>query len=409
VDPLVGSYTLGEDLTHLARLDIRKIGTGYEAIVTRLYGEPTAVVVSVTGTSVLLTGNVVVLTASGCAGGERAWTSVDIPRTADGRLGSPPVFGVTDTFPRSSEFIGPCCGVIDDVITTTPTPPLTPDRTPPWASAAVISPVLPGGPVPWDPISVSVSEGVPASQLSTTASLVLAGTTAPLDVTWKIVPSPVDASWNAFVKEEGHVTDWDEVAGKSLQFITSPGLTDPSGNTSVGYTFAPFAFLNIGKPAAAFDFDGPVTLATWGSTRLVTGGTADAAVCESGGCAILDPLAPGIAGRLATSGSASEVHVRYRVLFAFDAAYPSPYQGWPPVVELARPGAPAIVQSFAYGTLHDLGTSAGTLHWASDWTTAVFPVPPAPPGAEIGFRIWSATTTPCFPDARLVIESITTG
>jgi hypothetical protein len=404
VDPLVGSYDIYGNEGDSARLDIRKTSTGYEAIITPDGGHPASVSMTITDTSVHLSGSIV-LPPGQCGVFGWTWTSVTIPRLPDGSLGSHPT--LTASGPNYS-YSDPCCEYVDNI----PAPGgpfLLRDTTPPRLSLGTMpTNVPPGQLLPWDSIPIGVSEGVPASKVLASLSLVEVPSASPVGgISWNVSASPVELAWDAIVRVEAVASSWDAVAGKKVQVVAAPGVPDLAGNLSSASRLSAVTFADVGPPRARFDLDAPAVLATWGTARLAAAGTPDADVCEAGGCALVGPFGgyDGIAGRLATSGAVSEVHIRFRLLSVSEVVPGSSAPPWMPLVEVVRPGQASVVQALPVGPMH-VSTSPSLLSWASDWATAVITVPSASPGAEIGFRLWSPGGSCVAIRAMLVIDSI---
>ena len=103
---------------------------------------------------------------------------------------------------------------------------------------------------------------------------------------------------------------------------------------------------------------------------------------------------------------------RYRVLLQANTPDTVMSSIWPMEITLVRPGGARESHRLLYGSLRDLGSTAGELRWTSEWVTQMFVAPTAPSGAEVGFRIGedSLTRGACAfgINALVVIESVTT-
>jgi hypothetical protein len=292
-----------------ARIDLRTLGTDYEAIVTLRWGSPTSMTASVTDSEVLLTGSISVLDAANPARTDE-WTLVRIPRKPDG---SP--FGSISAQGQASEVEG-------DVSTRYPIQSggtIGRDRTAPALRAAPRSPLGPGEQLlPWDAVAIEAAEGVDAAALvRATALYRLDGAARWVAGPAAFTPGPVDPSvaWGGAVRVSGRTTSWDDWVGAVAHLVVAPDVEDPAGNAA-GPLDALFPFAALPSPAAWHGFDyGLSQVANWGDVTWFGSKSGSMGLCEEGGCVELGPFAPvgcaperiGISGRLQLLSPVSSV------------------------------------------------------------------------------------------------------
>jgi hypothetical protein len=360
-----------DSLADAARVDIRRSPSGYEAIITPSGAAPVEVDVVPSTASIELKGDVTVATDS--CGHARKWTSVVIPRGPSGRLQTPPVFTVTDSIDYSG--LNECCRVADPGPTIEPA--LMPDVVQPVVTAEIDA-FRASVHLPWDPVSVSVSEGVDGAALERALTVNRLGPTMPVDMTWNLPVAPAQVSWDAFVRVVGFANDWDFIAGSLIRVNAAPGITDPSGNRSTEYASYSHPIREIGYAEPSFDFETVGGVPSWGDVHHADLGTPDAAACVSGGCLVIGPTteSAGIAGRLTAPSTINAVRIVFRATFTGITSG----GGVPLRIELAKPGA----RAYRWSWTADVAATATS--YTVDLPRTFF-VRNVSLGTEVGFRI----------------------
>ena len=289
-----------------ARLDVRQGGGGYECVVTPDFGEPGV------GTCVLASG-AFHITLGGVHVAAKAsieddqWRSMTLPVSGGAFAGTASLDVREFSWSADSQTY------VDFEATGT----VVVDVRPPTVQLAG-RPTADGKYLPWDSIGVVVEEPVDPTSFASAAKAKIGTTT--------VVLAPASASWAGSTTFVGSMP----VTAAGAGLITIGALTDRNGTSGFATTF-PFEVLDIGTPAAVFDFDGNDSsqVGTW-ANPVVDSGSA----CETGGCIRLGPTGnagcrappnPGIAGRL-TSGATM---LTLRARGATDTVYPPGSLGYP--------------------------------------------------------------------------------
>ena len=380
--PTTGHPAIGQH----ARVDIRKNGSGYDAAVTPDFGASSPMTVSFgsDGTATL-TGTVsFAMGSSQYASTSDTLTTLHLGVGADGHLS-----GAFTAEGNEGIFEGDVGWQAD----ATASGKIGADARAPQARVAAAgtqSVVL-----PWDPLSVELSEPV-NDGLASAISL------TPGAASWQ--PAQPGVDWLGPTSLLGYRTSWSDFSGDATLAIAG-GLADPSGNASDAAA-APVHFLDV--PTAS-SFSGATPPAMWGAASVASG---SASCGTAASCVEIGPLnGPctagdgGIAGRLPASG-ATQLSITYRVRTS--SQYGSPY--WPAGLGLyvATPGSGAqLASGAAFPTMN--ATNDPTYPYASDWTTSVVALPVT--GNEIGFSLvpFGAMQSYCggelgFPNATIVVD-----
>jgi hypothetical protein len=357
--------------TH-ARLDIRKGGSGYDAVVTSTWGSPASMQVGLDGGKVSLTGSLLVRGSSTTD----TWSQLVFQLDSSGYL--------------SGSFSGTGGTEADqgDVVWTvafTGNGALGPDTTPPSVKASPLSAGPPAALLPWDVLAFSASEPIDVGAWQ--GKTALAGS-RPMPI---VYAPGTTTTWVGDTSLLGYLSSWDGASGQATLSVQG-GLADPSGNASAAFSTS-VSFLDVGQKVAAFHFDGTDTTSPgqWGKTAVVPSGGA----CDSAGCMEIGPTNPsnpctpdrhGIAGRLDTTGKTKlVVHFRVRENPGMYSG-PNVPSGLPVLtVSVAARGAvsPATETTFGPGTMSEV---SGPFKWQSDWQSSTVPLP-AGPNNEVGFTV----------------------
>lgn len=397
--PLVRSPSEGQTM----RLDVRNTSGSIEGILTPRWGMPAALVATALDGKYRFTGEVRVSASDPSVNASDTWTVLEIPSSGDA-LGTAVAMQGTETIVE-----GDVLWAFDLSGVAT----LEKDASPPELRSAPASPRGPADALlPWDAIPVDIAEPVASADFEAKTSVLLAdvdhaGAPTPLPVVWRYTPTDDGTSWAGVVHAEAHLGGWDHhpaQTAKPYAVQAEAGIVDRSGLESAA-TSASFAVLDVGAPQPFFTLDASDAPApvSWGLVTFHIGG-AGVTQCEKGGCADIGPYniiscgpgRHGVAGRvLAPTGT---LDVRYRLLFASDAATPDapPYPyGSAFTIEIAQAGSDATtrqVQAPERASLVDLGAGVGEIRWAAPWATETLALPgPLPPVViDLGFSIGSA-------------------
>jgi hypothetical protein len=405
------------------RVDLRRSGAKFDAVVTPKWGTPIAYDVTESSTDLKLTGTGSDgATVSGNMFGyvTDKWKELRLARDAAGGLSG----GVQGS---GEETI--LTGDVIDMATLTTGGSIAPDGTLPELRSDVSSPVLPAGQLlPWDTIRVRAVEGIAADKFAAGLSVGRANPdpNAPMPVTtW--VTGPTDAtSWAGAVTAAGKVASWDEINGIAMLVrATGAAVVDRAGHNMANAFSAPFTFIDLNVATTGYPLGAAPTPvpAKWGDAVTVHGMAGADPVCESGMCLVVGPFdnnycgvpRNGVAGRLGappTTGGAVRVNVRvrYRILTA-TAPGATPGTGPAPFsIDVTALGIDPKTTEIASPALRDLGAAAGEMRYASDFLDAVAPGPDVPSAAEFGFAIYAGTrsTISCGPGGGLLPPPVKT-
>jgi len=370
-----------------ARLDIRKIGSSYDAAVTPENGDPVAMTVTFESDGTMtLVGEYPV----GSSGGSEYSTSDEIDALhlavgADGRFsGGFTAEGQTNV----SE------GDVGWQSDNTATGTVGADARPPTAQVSALGSaqsVL----LPWDELYVHTSEPVDAAALGSALSL------TPGAASFQVSSPSVD--WIGATSAVGYRTIWSDFSGQASLGVAG-GLVDPSGNASAAATSA-VQFLSV--PSAA-TFGGASPPAMWGAATIATSSESCGTAAS---CIEIGPLTGpcgaqpgGIAGRL-EAGGATQLSLTFRVRAATQYGPP----GWMFDVSAATPGKGAQVLTGELTMPPMNATTDATYPYASDWTTATVALPDT--GPEVGFSLVPFQTAqsycgggPAFPPVTMLVD-----
>lgn len=309
VHPKPGSYSLvlnststcGTPHSSTARIDLRDFDNSLQAVVAFSYQPPAAMQSTVSGSSLVLTGDAKGFSTEGEANETQRWTSLvidlapgGIPTTAHGS-GTFHQFDGGDSFCADTKLVGE--GIVE------------PDSTSPEVGVSFLRRRGPTHPLPWDVFRLLSSE--PASWGLPQATITKAGATTPMMFT--AMQGDLLVDW-AGTTEQRASFNWDVLRGSSLHIAVGP-VTDPSANSSTSVS-TDFDVLDPGAVVASQDFGSAAGYAAFGGATYVAGGDP----CESGGCVdfgMLNPECPvptlGLALRVGAA-SATNVKIRYRVV-----------------------------------------------------------------------------------------------
>jgi hypothetical protein len=381
-----------------ARLDIRKNGEAYDAAFFARFSpvRPDPLTVTLSGESVLLEGIAHVQGTSDGATVSDGWSALTLARSPDGSLA-----GTLSATGIETVLFGDSLGSTGISGTGT----LSADTLPPELEADFSSAHGPTDALlPWDPLTVSLSEAIAPDLLLPHLSVALFGpeTPLPLPVTWSFKPTADEpAAWAGAVAASGFLESWDLPASGSVALQISAGAADPSGNTAPALV-AETKVLPVGQPTKAFPFDSDVvTEAHFGMSALLGGFAGSDAHCEKGGCVRLGPFEQGgckaggngIAGRLAAKPG-DTLSIRYRFAIAGAQGGPAP-QVFGAIFGVDLHGKKGVVSAldseFGATTLHALPVVEDDLTWSSDWLTATRTVTGVE-GDDIGFVLYTGSS-----------------
>ena len=355
-------------LSQHARLDIKKSGTDYDAVLTPEFGDPQSMVVTLdTDGSITLAGSA----ASFSGGGPYSSTTdtIDTIKLAVGSDGH--LTGVFTATGAENVFEGDVGWNGNATATGT----VLADARAPQAQASSVSSAA-SVVLPWDTLYARMSEPIDSKSLSSAISLSPANGTA--SVNWQIGTS---VDWVGAVSVTGYRKSWDDFTGVAA-FGVAGGLVDPSGNASSA-TSTQLQFLSVPKASA---FSGATPPAMWGKSQIATGADAcgtDPSCIELGplqGPCTADP--GGIAGRFDAAGGKT-LAIKFRLRAQSQSGQPYLMSG--PGFDVAAPGASAQMAYDASLTIQFNPTSDTTYPYATDWLTANITLPAS--SGEVGFSM----------------------
>lgn len=378
-----------------ARVDIRKSGAGYEAVFMSRFGEPGAMTVQATPAQVTLTGSGSVSSTGGINATD-TWKTLVLPRDASGALGG----SVTG----SGEEMAFGGDVIDNT-TITGKGTIGADAAPPAYASTLTS--FHGPPdflLPWDGLTLRISEGLQPADLTAAVSATQAG---PLDLALTFDPAPASpAGWAGAARVTAHPTSW-SVPDGPLAFAIAAGVKDPSGNAGAAFSVSGARKgVPTGGPVHGFDGD-VVNELTWGAVTYLGSKTGSDPHCEVSGCVQIGPMdlgwcspvGVGIAGRMTYSGQ-TKVKVRFRVVTADDQPGKPP-MNLPKVFGLDLHTVSGPIVASAGGTIQpppaftDEGAASGEVHWTTAWLTDEIAIPPGTSASELGFVLYPGPGSSC--------------
>lgn len=367
-----------------ARLDVRAVSGGYEAVLTPRWGAPAAMAVVATSAELRLTGEVNVNANANANGGAQGvsdrWTTLVLPRRADGSLtGQASLAGDEDVFE----------GDVGWMYKVSATASFKQDDTVPDFKLASSGSAA-GKYLPWDHVRMMASEPVDAPKFLSSTSAVVGSRTASFRDATVDFYNAAGALWAGSTSLDGAFGSWNFGATTGTLAL-GPGVPDRAGNArapDASPQNETLVMLDVGAPASGFAFDGKDDAApgTWGLAAIASGGA-----CEGGGCLALGPEetnqcaheGPGFAGRLKPGGTS--LRLRFRVRAA------SLYQGGPVMsigsllrVETVRPGGAVKTTDVATPELAPL-KDGDPLDYASSWSSATADLPPG--SGEVGFAV----------------------
>ncbi len=371
------------------RLDLRRQGEGYQAVVTPRFGQASALAVTLSRSAMTLSGAVVV---AGGAGATDTWATLTLQRAASGRLS-----GALSALGTEELLMG-------DVVSSGAVEAdgnLTPDATAPELQVRLTSSVGPGDALlPWDPLVVVAAEGVQPAAWESRLGVVPLGDAQGLpELGWELTPEPASPSaWAGALAAEGRWRRWSD-GGVSFSVEVAAGTPDLAGHAAAALV-APAQLLWVGPPQPRIDYGADaIDYGQWGRVRWLAPGDAacePGASCakigsfESGACGAGSPA--GLAARLQRSGDV--LHVRYRVEITLpDEGDPQPAPTWAPSplgLELAVPGGRPRRTSVALesGAFTSWRVEGAARIWTTGWRT--FDVPLAEEqSAEIGYALFA--------------------
>lgn len=364
------------------RLDLRRSGSSYEAVVTPEWGAPSSMAVAVTGGTLVLTGEANVAGPGNYGGVYDRWMSIVVPVGPDG-LGAN--VSLTGDEMVSEGDVGWMydVSVSASVVRDKEAPEF---KVSSGGSAA-------GKYLPWDKLRVSSSEPVDPSRFRVGVKAHV-GSSFAVFATRNEGANAAAVDWAGHVLLEGGFDDFDAPGGPGLLTI-DPGIPDLAGNIgapAIQPQSAAFEVVELGAPQIAIDFDGKDTHAPalWGNAEVIKGSECEANV----GCVRLGTFqqmycassSDGIASRL-TGAGAKKLAFRYRV--RLDAKYggggTSMYENSPVLnVELARSGAALANATVPTPKLTSIGTQEQP-SFESEWVDATVTLPAG--GSTLGFAI----------------------
>ena len=381
-------------LSQHARLDIKKNGTGYDAVITPDFGDPQAMTVTLGHD-----GNVTLTGGSPSFSGGASYASVTddldtivLPIGSDGHLsGTFTGKGQENVFEGDVGWMG----------NATASGNIGADARAPKAQASTIASVS-SVVLPWDTLYARLSEPVDGKALTSAITLSPASGTAA--VSWELGSTSVD--WLGGVSMTGQRSSWSDFSGAAT-FAVAGGLLDPSGNASSA-TSTSLTFLDVPKGAA---FSGATPPAMWGQAQIATG---TESCGTSSSCIEIGPLdgpcsaqPGGLAARLDAT-SAKSISVTYRMRVA--SQYGQPYWGGTGF-SLAVPGKSAQSATDPNLTVQFSETTDATYNYATDWVTANLDVPAQ---GEVGLALAPFGNAsmycgggPAMPPVKLIVDVAT--
>lgn len=360
------------------RLDLRRSGNTYEAVVTPTWGTPTPMTVTTASGSLVLTGETNVSGPGQFGGVYDRWQTITIPVDESGLTS-----GVTLT---GDEMVSE--GDVGWNYDISAGASVARDHRPPQVKNASGGSAA-GKFLPWDRFRVITSEPVDAAKLKTSVQASVGTTNA-------VFTSPDvgnGTDWAGHVLLEGGFDNFDVPGGAGILTI-QPGIPDLAGNagppTSEPQKVA-FEVAELGAPQIALDFDGKpnTSPALWGKAQIVQG-----ADCEAGGgCATFGVFqqsycsssSDGIAARLSGAG-AKTLAFRYRVHVEpqFGGSENMFTNTTVLSVDLARAGAAKGAANVTMPKLVAGGTKEKPV-FDSDWVDGSVAIPSG--GANLAFAI----------------------
>ncbi len=364
------------------RLDLRRSGGSYEAVVTPEWGNPTSMTVAVASGSLVLTGEANVAGGGNYGGVYDSWTSMTVPVGPDG-------LGANVSLTGSEMVSEGDVGWMYDVSVGAS---IVRDKEAPEFKVSSGGTAA-GKYLPWDKLRVTASEPVNPERFRTSVHANVKSSNA-VFVTRNDGANAAAVDWAGHVLLEGGFDNFDAPGGQGLLTI-DPGIPDLAGNIgapAMQPQSAAFEVVELGAPQVEIDFDGKDTFAPalWGNAEIIKGVECEANV----GCARLGTFqqmycassSDGIAARL-TGPGAKKLAFRYRV--RLDAKYGgggvSMYENNPVLnVELARAGAALTKATVPTPKLVSIGTQEQP-SFESDWVDASVVLPAG--GSTLGFAI----------------------
>lgn len=362
-----------------ARVDIRKKGGSYEAVVTPRFGDPAKMTITVTASQVQLAGaNVTIVAADGMGDTMTdTWDPIMIQRGSDGSLSGPiAAEGVENANMGDADLFYPVSSQGSVV----------PDKTAPEfapLSGSVHGPA--NALLPWDKLSLRAAEGVDASKLGDKLHVDFASSTppgTPPTVSWSLAPQPQDPTgWAGAVTATGTLDTWPSVS-TSLTVTVDAGVPDLAGNVSKSFSTGS-KLLWIGGPEPTVSYGANATdYGYWGNVTMLAPGDP---ACENGsGCARIGTFQnsgcgadrAGLAGVI--EQPAGVLHIRYRVLvgpdYPGDTTMPSSVTTPFGVDTVAPGGVPTqTLATVDPASLSALPTPDGDLAWGTPWQTLDIP------------------------------------
>lgn len=372
-----------------ARVDLRRSGSGYQALVTARWGEPAVMTATVTSGSVTLEGSV-----GGFSEGNASdtWTKLVLPRKNGTLSGAIRAEGTEDVF----------MGDVGDSYPITSGGTVGPDETAPELRASAPSPHGPDDAIlPWDVLRLQAAEGVDERALANHIHVSASEGSGEPRLAWSFTPAaPDDRAWGGSIGATGRFLDWPS-ALRGVRLDVDEGVPDLAGRTSPAVSF-PQRILYIGDPQIGVYYGTDATdYGQWGKVTLRSPGDS---VCEAGSsCAQLGPFTntvcgaepAGVAARLVARDGT--LVVRYRVLVAA-AQYGAPdappdWMDTPFSVDLVTPGGePTPTRApHANPVFVTLPTPVGELRWATEWSELEIPVT-SNSKAELGYAIFAGAS-----------------
>ncbi len=386
--PNAGHPAIGQH----ARLDIRKNGAGFDAVITPEFADPQTMTVTVgTDGTVTLQGQVNFNGSSTYGSTSDELDTIQLAVGSDGHFaGSFTATGQENIFE----------GDVGWNAQASATGAIGADARPPQAQANAIA-SAPSVVLPWDALSARISE--PVDQKALASAITLSPSSGKANVSWQ-VGGAVD--WLGGVSVTGYRTSWSDFSG-SASLGVAGGLADPSGNVSstIGMQLQ---FLDVPKAAT---FAGGTVPAMWGAAQVAT---TTESCGTAGACIEIGPLdgpcsvqAGGIAGRLDASGGGSKLEITFRARAV--GQYGQPYMMGGIGIEVATPGNPSQWVSDQALNPSFQQTADTQYPYASDWVTADIALPVS--GSEIGFAVLPFGTSstycgggPALPPITLVLD-----
>ncbi|CAN5123845.1 hypothetical protein BH09MYX1_BH09MYX1_52560 [soil metagenome] len=374
---------------HRFRLDLRRSGSTYDAVITPEFGGPAPMTAAVPDGSLVLTGESTLSGSSNDGNMNHRWLTLVVPVGADGLGANVSLKG------QESVFQGDV-GWMYDV---TSTAGVVRDKRPP-SFKLTASGSAAGKYLPWDRLTVFSSEPVAPEKLALGIQASVASTYAVF--TSKNFGASTDASveWAGRVLLEGTFDDANVPGGDGFVAI-EPGIVDLAGNAgspTTEPTKLPFTMIELGAPQVEIDFDGKDAMAPamWGSAATVSGAECEAnASCLKLGTfaqTICSDSTDGLAARLTGSGSKT-LAFRYRVNVAvkYGGGASSFDKSQILKIDLARSGAALRTENVPVPKLQNVGTEEMPV-FDSQWIDGAVTLPAG--GSTVAFAIRPASLSP---------------